>query len=194
MTLVALALLSSPALAAEPIGPEPPDRRERLIATHRGLKYGTSGALAVTAGLGVVALVNQPTLFGDGKCLSGDPILGAYGCSELSLLHAGSGVVTAGLYATDMGLTVAMPKGPGSDVKGPYEHGGAHRTFTAIHVTGMILQPVLGLLGANPTLIGVDDPSATGDYARTMRTVHVGVGLITGGSYWTTLAIEEADR
>jgi hypothetical protein len=199
MSLLAFALvMASPSLAADPPSADLDaprlERREHLIATHRALKYGTAGALLVTGSLGVVALINQPTLLGDGKCLTGNPVLGDYGCNELGLLHAGSGVVTLGLYATDMGVTVGIPRAPGSPLKGPYDHGGAHRAFTGMHIAGMILQPILGLLAANPTLIGVDDPSGTGDYARTMRTAHVGVGLLTAGSYWTTLAIEEGDR
>lgn len=122
-----LALL--PAFAAEPAPtvsfPTENEHTLRLLGAHRVLKYTTTGALVLTAGLGVVSGINQPTLFGDGRCLTGDPVFG---------------------------------------------------------------QPILGLVASNPAILGIprDDRE---DFSRVMRTVHVGV--VIGGTYVTTLAIEE---
>jgi hypothetical protein len=84
-----LALGLSLALAQD--DPNPPqhgrplqEHRASLLRAHRTLEYTTMGALALTAAGGVIAAINKPTLFGDGKCASGDPIFGDYGCERFA--------------------------------------------------------------------------------------------------------------
>ena len=104
--------------------------RADLIRAHRTLKIGTAAALGVTTGLGVIAAINQPTLFGQGACASGRPVLGAYGCSGFSILHGSSGVATEVLYTADMAVALAVPPIQGVRPLGPFDHGPVHRAFT----------------------------------------------------------------
>src|ERR1041385_8124221 len=70
------------------------EHREALLRAHRALSYTTAAALTVTAAGGLVALANQPTLLGEGRCASGNPIFGDYGCEGFSILHGMGGVLT----------------------------------------------------------------------------------------------------
>src|SRR5262249_39406080 len=53
----------------------------------RAVKIGTVAALGLTAAGGVIIAVNKPTLFGDGRCRTGGPIFGQYGCDNLPIIH-----------------------------------------------------------------------------------------------------------
>ncbi len=83
MLLLPLGLsLMGPARAADdPMAVETPragghplaQHRASLMRAHRTLQYTTAAALTLTAAGGVIAAMNKPTLFGDGRCVSGDP-------------------------------------------------------------------------------------------------------------------------
>lgn len=178
--------------APDPGGPAelaPPDRRtESLRRWERVLKWSTAGALVVTTTLGTLAAINQPTAFGDGRCQTGHPIFGTYGCDRgLSTLHGTSAVLSAILYTADgaLALSIPGPVGHVSDAARPW-----HRALTYVHLGGMVVQPILGLVSAFPQVIGMSHSAPTDRFPRGMRTAHVIIGYVTTAAFLTTLALE----
>lgn len=169
--------------------PAPPGRRtETLRRWERVLKWSTAGALVVTTTLGTLAAINQPTAFGDGRCQTGHPVLGTYGCDRgLSTLHGTSGVLSATLYTADGVLALAIPGPIGnvSDAARPW-----HRALTYVHLGGIVLQPILGLVSAFPQVIGMRYSTPTDRFPRNVRTAHVILGYVTTAAFLTTLALE----
>ena len=58
-------------------------------------------------------------------------------------VHAGLGLLTAGLYFTAASYAIRAPKVPGTTTRGPIR---LHKTLAWIHGTGMVLTPILGML------------------------------------------------
>jgi hypothetical protein len=166
------------------------EHRASLLRAHRTLEYTTATALVLTAAGGVIAAINKPTLFGDGRCVSGDPIFGDYGCNGFSLIHGTGGVLTTASYVATMTVALSVPKLPdGRGEPGPFDHGGFHRAATWVHVVGFAAMPLLGLTGAHPEMLGINGDDAQ-SYSETVRTVHAGVGVLTAGAFATTILIE----
>jgi hypothetical protein len=162
--------------------------RAALLRAHRTLEYTTATALVVTAAGGLVALANQPTLFGEGRCVSGEPIFGDYGCGGFSILHGMGGVLTTTSYVATMTVALSVPRLPGG-APGPFDHGGFHRAATWVHAIGFVAMPIIGLTGAHPEVLGIAEADQP-DFSETVRTLHVGLGVLTAGAYVTTLVIE----
>lgn len=163
-------------------------RLTRLRTWERRLKWATAGALLATATLGTLVAINQPTAFGDGRCFTGSPILGTYGCDRgLSTLHGASGVLSATLYTANgaLALTLPGPVGNVSESARPW-----HRALTYVHLGGIVLQPILGLVSAFPQVIGMQNTAPGDTFPRTTRTIHVCLGYLTVAAYLTTLALE----
>jgi hypothetical protein len=148
---------------------------------HRALQLATSGSLIVTATLGTLVAINQPTLFGDGRCASGDPLLGRYGCSGLSVLHGLSALLSTMLYTATVTLEIAEFDWPGRD-----RHGTLYEVASYGHLVGMALQPIGGIIAAMPQVLGIEDPG----FSRVLRTLHIGTGYAIVGTYLVTAAIE----
>ena len=166
------------------------EHRASLLRAHRTLEYVTAASLALTAAGGVVAAINQPTLFGEGRCASGDPIMGDYGCNGFSIVHGTGGVLTTGWYVATMTVALSVPKLPGGRGEpGPFDHGGVHRAATWVHVVGFVAMPLLGLTGAHPEMLGIEGEEAAG-FSETVRTVHAGLGVVTASAFTTTILIE----
>ncbi len=172
------------------LAPSPDEDRWRsLRGWERTLKWSTAGALLVTSTLGTMAAINQPTAFGDGRCQTGNPVLGTYGCDRgLSTLHGSSGVLSATLYTANgvLALSIPGPVGNVSPAERPW-----HRALTYVHLGGIVLQPILGLVAAFPTVIGVRDTAPGDPFPRNTRTVHVCLGYVTTAAYLATLALEQ---
>ena len=171
---------------------EPPPRADRmgsLRSWERALKWSTAGALVATTTLGTMAAINQPTAFGDGQCQTGHAVLGTYGCDRgLSTLHGTSGVLSATLYTANGVLALAIPGPVGNVSKSERPW---HRTLTYVHLGGMILQPLLGLVSAYPQMIGVRDTTPLDPFPRNLRTAHVCLGYVTMAAFIATLALEQ---
>jgi hypothetical protein len=166
------------------------EHRASLLRAHRTLEYTTAATLALTAAGGVIAAINQPTLFGDGRCASGDPIFGDYGCEGFSMIHGTGGVLTTVSYAATMTVALSVPdRRGGRGEPGPFDHGGFHRAATWVHVVGFAAMPLLGLTGAHPEMLGIEGEDAQG-FSETVRTVHAGLGVVTAGAFTTTIFIE----
>ncbi len=155
----------------------------------RALKWATAGSLVLTSALGTMAAVNQPTEFGDGRCMTGGPLLGTYGCDRgLSTLHGMSGVLSALLYTSNgtLALSLREPVGNVTPRERPW-----HRALTYVHLGGITLQPIFGLVSAFPQVIGMDRTGPADPFPRKLRTIHVGLGYLTAAAYIATLALEQ---
>ncbi|WP_242392258.1 hypothetical protein [Anaeromyxobacter oryzisoli] len=165
------------------------ESRQRTLRTwERRLKWGTAGALVLTSTLGTLAAINQPTAFGDGRCQTGHPVFGDYGCNRgLSTLHGASGVLSATLYTADAALALAIrgPVGHVSPAARPW-----HRALTYIHLGGIVVQPILGLITVFPQVIGVNNTAPGDRFPRNMRTAHLTIGYLTAAAFLATLALE----
>jgi hypothetical protein len=156
--------------------------RERLTRIHRTLGLTTFGALTVTTALGTIAAINQQTLFGAGECRAGGhPIFGLeFGCGTLTTVHKLSAFITVGLYASTGVFALAMPDPEhvtqGNDWRATRLR--LHRAAAWVHLAGMILQPIVGIIAVNPGIVGVNGAGIQ-DFASTMRTIHLGVGYVT---------------
>jgi len=183
-----LALRTSQGGSDEPEPPPPADRTHGLRRWERALKWSTAGALVATSALGTMAAMNQPTAFGDGRCLTGDPVLGTYGCDRgLSTLHGISGILSLTLYTADTALAIAIPgpEGNVSEAERPW-----HRALTYVHLGGITIQPLLGLIAAFPAVVGQSEVASTDPFPRNMRTAHLALGYVTLAAFLTTLALE----
>lgn len=168
---------------------EPGESRQRALRTwERRLKWSTAGALVLTSTLGTLAAINQPTAFGDGRCQTGHPVFGDYGCNRgLSTLHGVSGVASATLYTANAALALGIrgPVGNVSPAARPW-----HRALTYVHLGGIVVQPLLGLIAAFPQVIGVNNTAPGDPFPRNVRTAHVTLGYLTAAAFLTTLALE----
>ncbi|MCK6527265.1 hypothetical protein L6R50_06770 [Myxococcota bacterium] len=160
-------------------------RAQRLRRAHRWLMVGTEVALIATAGLGLVTAINTPTAFGDGRCATGDPLLGDWGCQYLSIGHGMVGVASVTLY-TASGVLDLVSAGPPR----PPGRARALRILGGIHLAGMVLQPLLGMMAAWPGLFGLAPAIHDEAPGRALRTVHVFVGVVTVLAYSTALVLE----
>ncbi len=186
-----LVLAAEPARGGDeaPEAPAPSGRTDALHRWERALKWSTAGALVVTSTLGTLAAIDQPTAFGDGRCATGNPVLGTYGCDRgLSTLHGISGVLSATLYTANgvLALSIPGPIGNVSESERPW-----HRALTYVHLGGIAVQPLLGLVAAYPQVIGVRNTAPGDPFPRDLRTVHLFVGYITMIAYVTTLLLEQ---
>ncbi len=146
-------------------------RRASLLRTHRAFGIAAWGSLLVTEVLGTMLAINRPTWFGDGACVS-DP--SAFGCGSglLGALHLGSSFLTTGLYTTAGILAIAAPDPDNASVGTDRASSTLrlHKTLAWVHGIGMILMPILGVVGARIT---------DADASRAFRTIHTGVGYAT---------------
>jgi hypothetical protein len=178
--------LQPPAGASEA---HPDDGRARSLRWWgRTLRWSTAAALVATSTLGTLAAINQPTAFGDGRCITGNPVFGDYGCDRgLSTLHGSSGVLSVTLYTANAVLGLAAPESRGvvSASARPL-----HRALTWVHLGGIVVQPVLGLVAAFPQVIGKSRTGPTDRFPRDLRTAHVFLGYVTTAAFLTTVALE----
>jgi hypothetical protein len=146
-------------------------RRASILRTHRVFGIAAWGSMLVTEVLGTMLAINRPTWFGDGACAS-DP--SAFGCGSglLGALHLGSSFITTGLYTTAGILAIAAPDPDNASVGTDRASGTLrlHKTLAWVHGIGMILMPILGVVGSRIT---------DADAGRAFRTVHTGVGYVT---------------
>jgi hypothetical protein len=186
------------AVAPPQNGAQAPMSAEALQASHahtatlqwwgRTLRWSTAAALVATATLGTLAAINQPTAFGDGRCITGDPVFGTYGCDRgLSTLHGSAGILSVTLYTANLVLRLAAPESKGyvSEAARPW-----HTALSWIALGGIVIQPALGLIAAYPQVIGKSQSVPTDPFPRNLRTAHLFIGYITTVSFVTTVIIE----
>ncbi len=167
-------------------------QREQLLGAQRKLKIATAGSLLLTGTLGTILALDRDTLLWDGRCSvpDGRPLLGDYGCNELSVVHGISAVLSLLLYTSTTAVSLSVPGEPAVVPTGrPGVDGAFYRAVSWVHLVGIILQPILGFLGHYPGLIGLDR-NGSESFSRTMRTIHLGVGYVTIAAFTTSLALE----
>jgi hypothetical protein len=164
------------------------DRVRKLQGWGQALRLTTAASLIVTSTLGTMAAINNPTAFGDGRCITGSPVLGDYGCNRgLSTLHGVSAVVSVTLYTANGVLALSAPESRGTVSPGAKP---AYRVLSWVHLTGIVLQPILGIVAAYPQVIGKSTTVTTDPLPRNLRTVHLFLGYITTAAFLTTTALE----
>jgi len=164
------------------------ERAAHLQWWGRTLRWSTAAALVATATLGTMAAINQPTAFGDGRCITGNPILGNYGCDRgLSTLHGSIAILSVTLYTANLVLRLVAPESKGyvSEAARPW-----HTALSWIALGGIVIQPALGLIAAYPQVIGKSQSVPTDPFPRNLRTAHVFIGYITAVSFVGTVLIE----
>jgi hypothetical protein len=149
---------------------------------HRVLQLSTAGTLLVTGALGTLTALNQPTWFGEGRCATGSPVFGEYGCHGLSTLHGLFALLSSVLYTATVTLEFAAFDWPGRD-----RHGSGYEALGYVHLIGMAIQPLGGLLAAVPQVIGLDHNS---DFVRALRSIHLITGYAIVGTFAVATVIE----
>jgi len=175
---VMLSLLSMCLFAPRAVHAQFDDVRD----THRTLQLATSGSLILTAALGTINAMNQPTLFSEGRCAEGRPIFGEYGCHGFGPLHGLFALLTIVLYTSTEALEFSRFDWPGRD-----RHGDGFTALSYVHLIGMMIQPIGGLIAAVPEIVGA---SRTGALPKVLRTLHLVTGVAIAGAFVVTTAIE----
>lgn len=173
-TLVVVCLMTATSARAQ----EEPGPR----GAHEALQLATAGSMIITATMGTIAAMNQPTLFSEGRCANGTPIFGKYGCHGFNTLHGLMGLLTTVLYTATTTLEFAAFDWPGRN-----KHDSAYEALSYVHLIGMALQPIGGLLAAAPQVVGA---SPDGTFVRVLRTIHLFTGSAIVTSFVITTAIE----
>jgi hypothetical protein len=154
----------------------------------RTLRWSTATALVATSVLGTMAAINQPTAFGDGRCITGNPVLGEYGCDRgLSTLHGSVAVLSVTLYTANGVLRLAAPESKGF-VAEPLRP--IHHVLGWVSLVGIIVQPALGLIAAYPQVVGMSNAAPTDPFPRNLRTVHLFIGYVTTVAFLTATIME----
>jgi hypothetical protein len=161
-------------------------RATRLRWWGRTLRWSTAASLVATSTLGTMAAINQPTAFGDGRCVTGSPVLGDYGCNRgLSTLHGSAGILSVTLYTANGVLKLAAPESVGKVSAQPW-----HRALSYVALVGIAVQPIIGLVSAFPQVIGRDRDAPTDPFPKNLRTAHVFLGYVTTAAFVSTVAME----
>ncbi len=182
--LVAVAIMSVPKTAFAQTDQE---RQEDLETVHSVLQKSGLGTLALTGLSGATLMLNKPTAFGKGRCRTGAPVLGGFGCDALSFVHMGFAVATAGLFVSSEIVAAEMPTSP-YDMGSP----GRQNAMTALRWTNVglfTIQPILGLIAAHPGLVGVPQ-AARKDFSAALRTIHFGIGGALASTYTVNAALQ----
>ncbi|MGZ3461315.1 MAG: hypothetical protein ACXU86_22725, partial [Archangium sp.] len=111
-------------------------------------------------------------------------LLGDYGCESLSLVHGASAILSGTLYTA---TAVYGGSAPGRSVLEEYEP--LYRVLSYVHLVGIALQPLLGIISAHPEVLGIRSESQE-HFSDVVRTVHIGVGIVTVAAYATTTVLE----
>lgn len=163
-------------------------QREHMVRIHRPLGIATWGSLLVTEALGTVMAINDHTLFGKGACANldamGNPgcVFGDWGLpgGGLNALHEVGAFITLSFYTATGIFALGMPDpehaAVGNDSRANRLR--IHRTLAWVHLIGMVVQPILGVIAARPDFIGIA-PAARDDFSADLRTIHLGVGYVT---------------
>jgi hypothetical protein len=182
-SVLALAAVATSTPARAQLTPDELEEQDDLETTHSVLQKTGLGTLAVTGALGGVLAVNHETAFGDGRCNGGEPIFGQFGCGGLKYVHFGFAATTLGLFVATEVVAEKMPISPYESTSQGKET--AMRTLRWVNIGLFGVQPILGLLAANPGLVGADNPRS---FSKVLRTVHI----VVGGTVATTYTVNAA--
>ncbi len=161
-------------------------RRAAVLRTHRAFAIAAWGSLVATEVFGTIMAFSRDTWFGDGAC-NGSAFADrhTFVCgSTIRNIHSVLAFTTVGLYTTAGILAVSAPDPDRASVGNdrPARRLRLHKILAWVHAGGMILMPFLGIMSANPQIVGIDpatDTQGALDFQRGMRTIHEIVGFTT---------------
>jgi hypothetical protein len=139
------------------------DRRSHMLKIHQKLGLITMAPLLAT-----LIASNGATA---GHTNSSGTTAGGNSTSSRDL-HAGLGILTAGMYIATASFAIRAPKISGTKSKGPIV---AHKILACIHGPGMILTPILGAMAYNQIY--------KGQKVSGIASAHGAVAAITAISY-----------
>lgn len=160
--------------------------RNGLAKLHKPLGLATWAAMTATVVLGTIQYYNLYGFYDDiggNPCVRGEAIFGQGQCSGRPWPHLAAAGVTTGLYLTTGSLAAMMPD-PDDLAEGPGEFSDnlrMHKLLRWVHVGGMLAQTVLGIVVANPSLVGMDRANDY-DTLQHLATVHLATGYVTYGA------------
>lgn len=155
-----------------------------LVRAHDILKPLTAGSLLLTVALGTLVAINYPTIFGEGRCTGPSPVFGTYGCDALNIDHGISAVLSVTLYTATSVLELTP------EVRAvPLRYPLAQRYLRYVHLAGIVLQPLLGIIASYPQIIGIS-PGDQPEFSKVMRSIHVFAGYLTFSAYATSTILE----
>jgi hypothetical protein len=149
--------------------------QKRLKDWHSATQKAGLLTLGLAQGFGIPLMANKETLFSNGLCKAGDPMFWEFGCNGgLTILHFAFAATTLGLFITSEVLATQM-------APSPYETGDSTRDGAAsilrwVNVGLFTLQPILGLITAHPSLLGIP-PEHRVMVSRILRSIHFAIGL-----------------
>lgn len=160
-------------------------KRAKLATIHRTLGITTW----VLTGVAVIAgTIQYRNLYGGSigtnPCVQGDAWLGQKQCYGTPWFHALTGFGAGAAYFSTLGVALAMPD-PDHAAKGDSQYAKTLRTHKAlrwVHLSGMVLQMVLGMVIANPRLNGGLDRANDYKAMKTLATLHLISGYVTFGA------------
>ena len=149
-------------------------RRARLVSAHRGLGIATWASMTATLVFGALQYADSYVFDDDGgnRCSRGEPIMGSWNC-DFPVMHLSFAFLTAALYGTTFGVSIAMRDDELSNAEG--SRGSRlrmHRILRWIHLAGIAFQIVEGIIMAN---VDFEDTGT----AQAVASVHLGVGGLT---------------
>jgi hypothetical protein len=160
-------------------------KRAKLTKIHRTLGI-TTWALT---GIAVIAgTIQWRNLYaggeGDNPCVTGDAWLGQKQCYGTPWFHALTGFAAGASYFSTLGVAMAMPD-PDDASKGKSAYAKnlrTHKMLRWVHLSGMVLQMVLGVVIANDKLNGGLDRANDYGTLKALSTVHLVSGWVTMGA------------
>jgi hypothetical protein len=139
------------------------DRRSHMLKVHQKLGLITMAPLLAT-----LIASNGAT---PGHTNSAGVTVGGNSTSSRDL-HAGLGILTAGMYLATAQLAIRAPKISGTKTKGPIM---AHKILACIHGPGMVLTPILGAMAYNEIY--------KGQKVHGIASAHGAVAAVTAAAY-----------
>lgn len=167
-------------------------QRRDIAMVHRAFGVATWLAMATTAVLGFIQFGDEYGFHGsrpETACGQQTAVLQEF-CDGTPWPHAVAGITTAVLYFTTFGLSFAMPDPLDIEHQDSAWAGRvrAHRMLRWVHLGGMILQMLVGVVIANPSTFGIDR-DADFDTLQGLAGLHMGIGIATFGALSTAAAL-----
>ena len=139
------------------------DRRSHMLKIHQRLGLITLAPLIATL---IVANGAKP-----GHVNASGVTIGG-GSTSSRDLHAGLGILTAGMYITTASFAIRAPKISGTTTRGPIV---VHKILAFIHGPGMILTPILGAMAYQQI--------SNGQKVHGIASAHGAVAAVTAAAY-----------
>jgi hypothetical protein len=168
-------------------------QRRDIALVHRAFGIATLVAMATTAVLGFIQFGDEYGFHGtrtETACVQGTAVMQDFCGSTPPWPHAIAAGTTAVLYFTTLGLALSMPDPlhVESGSSGWSERVRIHDALHWVHLSGIIVQALLGAFLANATAFGLNlDHDFT--TMQALAGVHMAVGVVTFAALATAAAV-----